>query len=319
MNYNVERGHLNKPIYTDSQKEYIIREYTSKKDVSLFSLSKLFNVSPPTLKKLLIEEGIPLKTISDYRKIYDLNEKFFDVIDTEEKAYWLGFLYADGVVNEDEGKVRINLSSKDRSHLEKFRRSLKSTHPIKSTSKKTKEKTYYGNYISFSTRHMTQSLVDKGCYQRKSGSLMFPMNDIVPDNLIHHFIRGYFDGDGSISYTTKKGKYLNRRLYRIGIMGTDNIVDNIKYVLNSTVKTEKKKNVSVVQMGGNQQCKRIFEYLYKDATVYLERKHDIFQEMLKYIEDNAYTAWNKNKTYTIHNNEVQEVKVKPPLTEMLEG
>lgn len=275
-------------------------QYLNNKDVSLFSLSKQFNVSPPTLKKLFIKEEIPLKTLRDYRKIYELNEHFFDVIDNEEKAYWLGFLYADGVINEEKGEVRINLAKTDEAHLAKFRDSLKSTHPIKETSKKTKKKTYYGAYIGFNSYHMTKQLAEKGCFQNKSLELMFPTSETVPDNLIHHFIRGYFDGDGCITYTIPKGKYYSRRLYKISMLGTENMLENIKHFLNSGVKVhkEKGKQVYAIYLSGNQQCKRIFKYLYNDATIFLDRKHKRFQTMLQYMEDNPYNeAWNKGNKH----------------------
>lgn len=301
MDFTVERGNLNSPIFTKEQTTYIIKKYTNNKDVSCISLSKEFKVSPQMIKRLLVKENIPLKTLRQYRMIYELNENFFDNIDTEEKAYWLGFLYADGVINEDEHLVRINLQSRDREHLEKFKISVGSTHPIKETIKKNQDKTYYGVYVGFKSSHMVKSLVSKGCYQRKSLSLMFPSFNIVPEILIHHFIRGYFDGDGSISYTTRKRKFSNRRLYKLTIIGTENIVDNIKDLLGSKTKTYKLPNICEVSMGGNQQCKRLYEYLYKDATVFLQRKYDKFQEMITYIDDNPYTVWNKGmKNNTTH-------------------
>lgn len=293
MNFIVERGELNTPLYTEKQKDYIISQYVNNKDVSLLSLSKQFNVSPPTLKKLMIKEGVALKTLRDYRMIYSINEHFFDEIDTEEKAYWLGFLYADGVVNEDENRVRLNLSKVDKNHLVKFKRALSSTHPIKETSKTTSEKTYEGVYVSFRSSHMVKALVEKGCFQRKTEELLFPTSDVLPDSLVHHFIRGYFDGDGSISYTTPKRKHSNRRAYKIGITGTENMVDNIKQILGLTVKTQKYNNMRVIQPGGNRQCERIFQYLYKDATVFLDRKYKTFIEMVSYIEENPYIPWNK--------------------------
>ncbi|WP_310876979.1 LAGLIDADG family homing endonuclease [Priestia megaterium] len=293
MDFKVKRGYLNSPIFTEDQASYIVEQYLNNKDVSLLSLSKEFEVSPQMIKKLLISKDIELKTLRQYQLIYNLNENFFDEINNEEKAYWLGFLYADGVINEDENLVRINLKSEDREHLEKFKLSVGSTHPVKDTVKKSDGKNYYGVYVGFKSSHMVKMLVSKGCYQRKSLSLMFPSFHIVPKHLAHHFIRGYFDGDGCISYTTKNTEHSNRRLYKISILGTENVVDNIKELLGSTAKTYKYTNKCEISMGGNQQCIKIYEYLYKDATIYLQRKHNKFQEMLSYVENNPYIPWNK--------------------------
>lgn len=293
MEFTVKRGHLNKPIFTKEQEKYIVDKYSNEKNVSLFSLSKEFGLAPQTIGKLLKEKDVPLKSLRQYRQIYNLDEHFFDSIDTEEKAYWLGFLYADGVINEDENLVRINLMRDDKEHLEKFKSAVGSTHPIKETIKRSADKQYFGVYVGFKSRHMVKSLVDKGCFQRKSLDLLFPHSNTIPENLIHHFIRGYFDGDGCITYTTKSTKHSNRRLYKINILGTENMVDNIKSFFGSKVKTSIYINKCVITMGGNIQCKRLYEYLYKDATVYLSRKYEKFQEMLIYIDNNPYTVWNK--------------------------
>ena len=55
------------------------------------------------------------------------DEHSFDVIDTEEKAYWLGFLYADGNVSNTKNEVGITLQSSDIKHLYKFKTFLKSS------------------------------------------------------------------------------------------------------------------------------------------------------------------------------------------------
>lgn len=301
MNFVVRRGKLNKPLFNKKQEDYIIKNYIESKDVSMLSLSKLFGTSPQAIGKVIDSRGVTRKTLRSFRQIYELNQNYFDVIDTEQKAYWLGFLYADGVINEDENLIRINLSRVDKHHLVKFREAVGSTHPIKPTNKVTKNKTYYGSYIGFKSAHMVNKLVEKGCYQRMTLCGLFPTSDIIPEDLVRHFIRGYFDGDGSIHYTiTGTG----RRLYRVSIVGTLNIVDNIKYFLDSTVKTESHPNKHVIQLGGNRQCSRIFDYLYEGATVYLDRKKLIFDKMLEYIEDNPYTVWNKKPTkHNTHTNQ----------------
>src|SRR5699024_9205607 len=153
------------------------------------------------------EEGVELKNVSTYRQKYKINHNFFDEIDTEEKAYWLGFLYADGCVREDRGCFRLGLQARDVRHLEKFRESLDSNHTIKETNKVTNEKIYYGNYIFIHSKKLVKNLVEKGCFENKSLTLKFPSYDIVPKHLIYHFIRGYFDGDGSVSYTVRNGKH----------------------------------------------------------------------------------------------------------------
>lgn len=295
MNFELNyEGSWNKVVFTDEQKEYIVKKYLTDKNASTVTIGNEFGVSYPLIRKVLNERGIESKSLSSFRKIYDIDDNFFEKIDTEEKAYWLGFLYADGYVIEKENTIRLNLSHIDKTHLEKFRDSLKSNHPIKDTYKKTEEKTYKLNYIGITNEKLCKDLVAKGCFQNKSLTLKFPHNT-VPEDLMHHFIRGYFDGDGSISYTSRNGQYSNRRLYKISVIGTYDMMNNFLKYLNSNLKPrqEKNRNYYTICLGGNQQVKNIVNYLYNDATIYLDRKKQKTEEFLQYINENPYTAWNK--------------------------
>ncbi len=267
-------------MFTDQQIDYIINKYVNYKNASFLSISKEFNVSPQMIKRVVSERGVKIKSLRDYRMVYDVNENYFNKIDSEEKAYWLGFLYADGVVNEDENLIRINLSYIDRNHLVKFKNSVASTHPIKTTTKKTKEKTYKGVYIGFKTEKMVVDLVEKGCYQRKSKTLLFPTSEIVPNEFLRHFIRGYFDGDGSINFTYRKGT--DKRMYKMSFVGTENMVKNLSYFLNLSAKIQEFPNHCVLQFGGNQQVMKVSKYLYDDANIYLDRKKKVIEELAIY-------------------------------------
>src|SRR5699024_3897298 len=124
-------------VFSDEQREYITREYVKYKNVSIATLAKKFGVSSYPIQRVLKEENVELKNVSTYRQKYKISHNFFDEIDTEEKAYWLGFLYADGCVREDRGCFRLGLQARDVRHLEKFRESLDSNHPIKESNKVT--------------------------------------------------------------------------------------------------------------------------------------------------------------------------------------
>lgn len=123
---------------------------------------------------------------------------------------------------------------------------------------------------------MVQDLIVHGCFQNKSLELKFPTVEQVPSHLIHHFMRGYFDGDGCIS-TSRQGKDL-----RFEVLGTYEFLTMYEQTLGVNIKEPKqtKSQAFIVQHGGNQQVKKIYEYLYKDATIYLERKRNIFIAVL---------------------------------------
>ena len=143
----------------------------------------------------------------------------FEKIDTEEKAYWLGFLYADGSVGSKEDKIELGLAEKDLKHIEKFKTFMNINNKI---SYREKTKSYR---MSFRSAQCKQDLINKGCVPKKSLILNFPNENQVPKYLIRHFIRGYFDGDGCFS----------RQLHNIivsptvGFIGTKDFLEKILY------------------------------------------------------------------------------------------
>ena len=165
----------------------------------------------------------------------------FEIIDTEEKAYWLGFLYADGCVGSKEDKVELGLAEKDLKHIEKFRDFMNITNKI---SYREKTKSYR---MSFRSAKCKQDLIDKGCIPKKSLILDFPNENQVPKHLIRHFIRGYFDGDGWFTNTES--------CFQIGIIGTENFINGF---LNSIENTNKDNKIFDVHRKNG--VKRYYEF-----------------------------------------------------------
>ena len=192
------------------------------------------------------------------RRKYKLNENFFDIIDTEEKAYWLGFIMADGCIN---GKsLQITLNNQDRRHLIKFLENIESNYKIYD----------YGDYsyLSIRSQKIVQTLSRYGIVPRKTFKTYFPKQ--ITKNLQRHFIRGILDGDGCI-HVGKQGQK------RIHFSGTRVLMQQIQEILMlncsvSMTKLGKTKNTYVLMYCGNKQAKRILNYLYCDANIYLDRK-----------------------------------------------
>ena len=125
-------------------------------------------------------------------RIHTLNTDYFKVIDTEKKAYILGFFYADGYNNEDFGIIEFTQKECRIDILQKIKVELNSDVDIK---------LYNGSrayVLNVCSKDMSQDLKKCGAPKNKAHILKFPDNSIVPDELIPHFIRGYFDGDGCI-------------------------------------------------------------------------------------------------------------------------
>ena len=218
------------------------------------------------------------------------NINYFEKIDIDHKAYWLGFLYADGYIlqgrkeqkNESDA-LGISLARNDIYLLEILKEDLKSENPIKfyQNSRKSNYKdTWYGRLIIYSNK-MTADLIDKGCLKNKTFKLKFPSDTQVPKHLLHHFIRGYFDGDGSL-YRQK-----NRCKYGISFCGTKEMLEGIRNFLGKeNVKLrqrwpERNNNNYYLALCGNKQIEKIMSILYKDATIFLKRKHEVFELLQK--------------------------------------
>lgn len=134
-----------------------------------------------------------------FKRIHSLNENFFDAIDSQDKAYILGFLYADGYNSEDKRAIRLQLTEGDKEILLKISSAMEYTRPLTYVP----ARPIYDLYVSkpqyaldINSAHMSRRLSQLGVVQNKSLILQFP--DWLNEDLIPHFLRGYIDGDGTI-------------------------------------------------------------------------------------------------------------------------
>lgn len=249
---------------------------------SLRTISQELNINRKSLSKKFKEDGIIIRdpnknSVSKAKRIHALNDSIFEIIDTEEKAYWLGFLYADGYININHG-VELCLAECDYEHLVKFQSFMECDNDI---TYRPDTKSYR---ISIYSKKVAQDLINLGCFQAKSLILNFPTSEQVPEELIHHFMRGYFDGDGSIA--TSAPNRGTRRQLRFSILGTNAFLDGYdKRILNVLKRTTPNKRgrdgeTYHIQYSGNKQVGIIFDYLYNNSTIYLDRKYTKFIAVL---------------------------------------
>jgi len=206
---------------------------------------------------------------------YDINENFFETIDSEEKAYFLGFLYADGYINENLGMVDLTIHKQDVEILDIFVKYLfPNGRPIKII------RNDYRRLV-INSKKIVADLNRHGCFQKKTFLLEFPST--INHEFIHDFIRGYFDGDGCVTN--------NDGALRISIIGAINFLNGIKHVFNENCNTnntvyddrhpERNNNIRALRYGGNILINRIFHYMYDDSTICLNRKKNKFLDILK--------------------------------------
>lgn len=247
---------------------------------------KDYNTGDYKLKELSLKYGIKYDTISinirklgaitnPHGKIY-MNSNIFEKIDNEEKAYWLGFIYADGTVyktGKNYYRFELGLAEKDLMHIEKFKKFVDSKHNIKY---RIKTKSFR---LAFNDSQFTTDLINLGCIPNKSLILKYPTENQVPLELQKHFIRGYFDGDG---YLSKPPKGLT-----ISLLGTNEFLNSILSYLSNNLDVNKKclkkdkrhlSNTYYFDLtGDNARC--FLKHIYENSNIYLDRKYSLFENI----------------------------------------
>lgn len=199
--------------------------------------------------------------------MYKYNKNFFSKIDNEQKAYWAGFIAADGNIRKDFLKMRIELNIQDKKHLEKFRRAIDGDNPIKESIRPNN----HSCYIDVNCKQLCLDLNDLGITPKKSLTLDVDFNKI-PNELRHHFIRGYFDGDGSINcYQRSTTNYLE---WEISFISSKKFLNKILKEFNKERGLYSCGNNFRFCFKGKRDINDIINYLYKDATIYLDRKFE---------------------------------------------
>ena len=227
-------------------------------------ISKELKISRSRFSLYLKSQNIEVIKTPHKKKIY---ENIFEKINTEEKAYWLGFLYADGyVASGKRNDVELSLQLSDKCHLKKFKDFIGFEGKLITDSFRCR--------ISFKNKKIKQDLIKLGCTPKKSLTSKFPTEEQVPKELIPHFIRGYLDGDGCV--------FNNDKEKRIGFVGTKNILENIQDIMYKEfglTKTKMQPQGQAFQCmwSGTGNLKTWFDYLYNyEDIIFLQRKFEKF-------------------------------------------
>lgn len=262
-----------KRLFTDEKEKIICELYLSGINCPQIAIEN--NTSTSVIWRILKRNNIPIRHISLSKTIYSFNKYYFDDIDNEEKAYWLGFISADGSVIGNE--FILELHELDYNHLFLFKNYLNSTHPlkkhvVKNKFLKLKDESILYRY-TIRSNYLIDSLSKYNIIPRKTYTLSMPS---IREDLIRHYIRGYFDGDGGfyLSYN----KYHNTNNLTFELVSNIYIITDIYNILvdecnlNKTKIELRNNNISRIRWAGRDQISRIFHYLYDNSTIYLERK-----------------------------------------------
>lgn len=211
-----------------------------------------------------------------YMGKYLCNRNVFKTIETEREAYWLGFLMADGHNNNNKS-LRIDI--KDENHLDDLSALI---YPNGDKKIKTRD-LGYGTvyYFHCGVHEIIKNLNNHGVIPNKSKKTKLPE---LTQNMYRHFIRGLFDGDGSLSFSMD-GNY---RRYMFSIVGNDDLMIGVNNVIykqtNIIMGFGKMKTIYRTYKRGNQQIIKLLNWLYDDSSIYLKRKEVKFQELKKHYK-----------------------------------
>jgi hypothetical protein len=245
---------------------------------TLINLANAFSLkSYGPIKRILKENGVALRRKGELRiqTGLPLDVNYFREIDQPEKAYWLGFLTADGYVSPNGYKTTFCL--KDKEAVEKFKAAIQSGHAISEEDvfdKRTK-KIYRRYVIQITSKHFCHHLALLGVQGRKSFRCEPPK---FKQDLFCHYVRGLFDGDGSVCFL-KTGKR------RVSLIATRPILDMVKQffvkdmgfseVKYSIVATEDGHNICKLHIYRKQDQETFFNFIYDNSAEHmrLSRKY----------------------------------------------
>jgi hypothetical protein len=268
--------------FNDNFKQQISDRYLNGE--TIVKLSKELNMAERTISKLLKEKGVRIRTRSEVLRKFYFNEDYFEKIDCPQKAYWLGFLYADGCMYKNKNKIKIALQEADGYLIEEFFKDLESNQkPCYDKSRRCKE-------TQITSSKMCEDLKNKGMRPRKTYDLDFPkIDEFIPKKYFDNFLIGFFDGDGSVKLNRHKIKGSRyRHVFLFGAVGFKYFIEELsiyfeeQYGIKSTVyavKANKKGLIYKMYLKKNREdyekISSFFKNGYNGLNHFLTRKKEV--------------------------------------------
>ncbi len=204
-------------------------------------------------------------------------------------AYVLGYLFADGSMYKSARGSYINVTSVDKSTIERIKVLLGSGHTVverepklihfKHQNKSYKTRAAYS--LRIGNRDLYDDLLGLGMYPDKSLTIGFPN---IPSGYLSHFVRGYFDGDGCVYLEKAKGltqKSILKRLSIIFTSGSSEFITGLRENLEKILGISQGKvyygNRAYRLRYNTRDTIRLFTFMYESSCgLYLNRKFDTF-------------------------------------------
>ena len=256
----------------------IVNEYVNGKRYDKIAYD--YHMDKETVRNIIIQSGNKIREKSDAFQVYTINQHYFDEINTPEKAYILGLLYTDGNRNKREGHYQITLKLQDRDVdiLYKIQQLMNYNRPLKFIEKIKEHPTHRNQYaLIIDNKQIAVSLERWGIIPNKTEYVTFP--SFLNNELIPHFLRGCWDGDGTISHNPKE--------QRTSLIGTYALVSKIKEFLEDKLHVHftlrkagcKMESIYTISLHGRLQLKTFLDYLYNNSTIHFDRKYSYYRFM----------------------------------------
>jgi len=270
---------MKKILLSDEMKKNIVDDY--EKGFSVPKISIKYNLNTRKVSTTLKENNVEVRG----RRKYFYDENFFENINTKLKAYWLGFLFADGCVRDIKGGyvLKIKLSRTDEKHLLYFLQHIGSNQKELRTETsrfKGKNGKYYestGKVLLINSKKIVKDLIKLGCSQNKTNTIKFPT---IENKLIPSFILGYFDGDGCITQKNVKNKIYYSMTFT---SGSKQFLEKIKEELLKneihSISQYDYKTFYRLQISNKIDLLKIKNYYYNSNDFHLERKKNKFDKI----------------------------------------
>ena len=273
-----------------SKKEIIklaVQEYldTDESERSAAVTARKYGINRKTIINRVKDMGLGHMITQHHNKV-KFDNTVFEKIDTEEKAYWLGFMYADGYTSANNNKVVLSISKNDESHLQKYIEFLKYSKPYKLRKNGFKKDgtQLYMVEVNIGDDKLYQDIVRCGCIPNKSLTLKFPDKNIFDnESLIRHFVRGYIDGDGSLGLYQGRWK---SKVEHVQIIGTKDFLEGIQTTCGikgylRLKHPETGNQYTYILKYTNLKAFQVAKFFYENSNIYLERKYNIYVEMCR--------------------------------------
>lgn len=264
--------------YWESQRDALYKSYVVQ-GKSLAKIGAEYGVSSTPIRTALIDCGIPRRRVGTDDRVnakVSLDYHFFDNIDSSEKAYVLGFILADGHVT-DRGNIMFSQHKQEVDVLYKIRDAMKCNAPIK-----LKGDRYVTMCIT--CKHYADIFRSMGVSNRKSYDLeMDTVLPFVPIEYERDLVRGMFDGDGSVCIF--KYPYFKKHSFHVGFTSKHSVCEYIQGAFGLHTKMQHEKtDFYTVRTACRADIVRIGHYMYDDATIYMNRKKETFDEIYALVE-----------------------------------